>query len=88
MRETRKLVAAQFVEKLDVWRVSLTYPTLNAAHHIVILVVGEAKAEILFKLSESLADIRRYPILGIKPQADLQWFLDAASARLINDVGL
>lgn len=85
LQEQKKTVAAQFVEKLGVWRISLTYPTLNAAQHVALLVVGENKANILSEISTLPPGIMRYPVQVINPQGDLQWFLDKAAAHLIAD---
>ena len=85
LNEDKKSVAAQFVDKLAVWRVSLTYPALNAARHVVVLVMGEAKAEILSTLAKSSSADTQYPIQGIRPQKDLQWFVDKAAAYLAID---
>jgi 6-phosphogluconolactonase len=85
LNETVKSVAAQFVDKLGVWRISLTYPTINAARHVSVLVVGDSKATVLSEISTlSQADIR-YPIQRINPQTDLHWFVDAAAAHLVGD---
>lgn len=83
LHENKKWVAAQFVDQLNVWRVSLTYPTLNAARHVAILVVGEAKAAIFSELTKLSPNDTRYPIQGIRPRGDLQWFLDKAATRLV-----
>lgn len=85
LNEQKKSVAAQFVEKLGVWRVSLTYPTLNAARHVALLVVGENKANILSEISRLPPGTVRYPVQGINPQGDLQWFLDKAASHLVAD---
>lgn len=82
LNEVKKSVAAQFVDKLGVWRVSLTYPTLNAANHVFMLMVGESKSEMFLALSESAAGDIHYPVLRINPQGDFQWFLDKAAAHL------
>jgi len=87
LHEDKKWVAAQFVDKLSAWRISLTYPTLNAAHHVAVLVVGESKAEMFSELAKSSSNDTRYPIQGIKPQGDLQWFLDkSATCLVVGDV--
>lgn len=83
--EHKRPVAAQFVGKLGVWRISLTYPTLNAARHVAMLVVGATKAGILADIARLPADEVLYPVQGIKPVGDLQWFLDRAAARLLTD---
>ena len=83
LHENKKWVAAQFVEKLGVWRVSLTYPTLNSARHVAVLVTGEAKAEIIAELATLPPTDIRYPIQGINPRGDFQWFLDKSATRLV-----
>jgi 6-phosphogluconolactonase len=82
--ETESLVAAQFVEKLDAWRMSLTFPTINAAHHVAVLVAGEAKAKIVADiLSQPASAEPVYPIQRVKPTGQLDWYLDAAAAQFL-----
>ncbi|MBL1274806.1 MAG: 6-phosphogluconolactonase [Ectothiorhodospiraceae bacterium] len=86
LHETSQSVAAQFVEKLAVWRISLTYPTINAARHVALLIVGEAKATILAdisKLSQKAENERRYPVQSVIPHGELNWYLDEAAAQLL-----
>lgn len=42
-----RLVVANFVPKLDTWRMTFTYKLINDARHIVIYVIGESKAPML-----------------------------------------
>jgi len=84
LQESEKLVAAQFVKKLDAWRISLTFPTINAAHHVAVLVAGDAKAEVLsdiFYADKNSA--ASYPIQQVNPEGQLDWYLDGAAARKI-----
>ena len=88
LNEIERPVAAQFVTKLDAWRVSLTFPVINAAAHVAILVAGEAKAQILSSLSSaSKKDELRYPIQRVNPDGCLDWYLDVDAVRLLNDQG-
>ncbi len=80
--EYHQPVAAQFVEKLNAWRISLTFATLNAARHVVILVAGDTKADILAEIFSAPEDVR-YPIQRVRPQGRLDWYLDAAAASLL-----
>ena len=74
-----KSVAAVYVDKLASWRVSMTYPCLNHARRIMVMVNGENKADILAhvltKDSEQL-----YPIQGVHTAGEMHWFLDQAAA--------
>ena len=44
LNETHHRCTANFFQKLDAWRVTMTYPFLNRAAEVVVLVVGAAKA--------------------------------------------
>lgn len=48
--EEKRHVVANFVPKLNSWRMTLTYPAINAARNIVVIVVGEKKAKILHEV--------------------------------------
>lgn len=85
LQESSKLVAAQFVQKLDAWRISLTFPVINAASHVAVLVAGKSKAKILQAIysAENTTD-DYYPIQRVNPSGQLDWYLDVAAAHLIN----
>lgn len=79
--EQSRLVTTVFVEKLQSWRLSFTYPLINHARHVAIMVTGAAKAE---KLKEVLVDkTGSNPVEKVQPQGELTWFLDADAARLL-----
>lgn len=66
----------------------MTFPLLNAARHVAVLVTWEQKAPALRRVAEQLQqgpDPRALPITGIDPESHgggtLQWYLDAAAAR-------
>lgn len=85
LHELAKPVAAQFVRKLNAWRISLTFPAINAASHVAVLVAGDAKAKILVDIfSADKNAVARYPVQQINPTGQLDWYLDAAAAQLLN----
>ena len=79
--EQSRLVMPVFVEKFQSWRVSFTYPLINHANQIAILVTGSNKAE---KLKQVLEDKPgSNPIEGINPVGELNWFIDSEAAKLL-----
>lgn len=76
-----RLVAANFVPKFDSWRITFTYPLLDAAHTVIFLVRGADKADRVREVVEGTATL---PAAGVRvPEGELIWLLDAeAAARL------
>lgn len=63
-------------------RVTLTFPTVNAARHVIFLVSGAGKADIVPKVLVPGADVATYPAVGIRPtHGTLIWMLDAAAGQ-------
>jgi 6-phosphogluconolactonase len=70
-----------FLKDQQVYRITMTAPLINQAHHIAFLVYGEGKAIAVHHVIEDKKDIEEYPAQLIKQQgADLQWFLDNGAA--------
>lgn len=81
VREAKRLVAAQYVDKLTAWRVSLTPPLLDAAAEVAFLVEGEGKAEVLAAILEGPYRPDVLPAQRIQPTAGrVRWLVDAAAA--------
>ncbi|MFC4454892.1 6-phosphogluconolactonase [Deinococcus sonorensis] len=81
LRATGRVVANE-VPQLDTWRLSFSYPEINAARERWLLVTGAGKAGVL---AEVQAGQDRYPVAGVH---DPLWFLDeAAAAQLTPDAG-
>ena len=81
LHETKRLVAAPWVEKLKAYRITMTLPLINNAASVVFLVSGAEKAEIV---KEVLQGPKRYPAQEVRPtNGELMWMLDqeAASTR-------
>jgi len=81
--EPRAWVAAVHVDKLRAWRISLTYPVINAARHIALLVAGDNKAAIIRDVIGKPVAAARYPAGRLRPAGELEWFIDHAAARLL-----
>jgi 6-phosphogluconolactonase len=76
---------ANHVEKLNTWRITMTYPFLNKAAAVMILVEGAKKADRLHQVLEGPQDAKVLPIQGIRPAGKLSWVVDAAAAGMMDD---
>lgn len=78
LHETKRLVAAPWVEKLNAYRITMTLPLINNAASVVFLVSGTEKAEIV---KEVLRGPKRYPAQQVRPtNGELRWLLDREAA--------
>ena len=81
LTETTATVKEIFLQEENRYRVTMTAPLINQAHHIAFLVYGKNKAEAVSHVLKDITDIQKYPAQLIKPvNGELQWFLDEASA--------
>ena len=77
LQERQRWVVANYVPKLGDWRITLTVPLINAAHHIAFLVAGSSKNCALQHLWEGPRDGNRFPAQLIDPTAGwIQIFVD------------
>ncbi len=75
-----------FLDDQQVYRITMTAPMINQAHHIAYLVYGEGKALAVRHIIEDDKDIDNYPAQLIKPlNGDLQWFLDTSAASQLKN---
>ena len=82
--EAKKLAVSNFVEKLDANRLTLTFPVLNSATNILVLVSGDSKAEALKEVLEGDKHPEKFPAQKIKPvKGKLIWVLDEEAAKLL-----
>lgn len=73
LAETQRDAIENYVEKMSVWRVTLTYPQINAARHICFLINDPTKKEVLDAV---LAGDAQYPSAGIAPaEGTLSWLI-------------
>lgn len=83
LKTDNQWVVANYVDQVAAWRLSFTYPLINAARNIVFLVSGEKKAaiakEVIEERNPALPASRVQPVDG-----ELIWFLDGAAAQKLN----
>jgi 6-phosphogluconolactonase len=81
LKETSRLVVANWVEKLKTHRLTLTLPVINAARSVAFLVSGVDKASPLHAVLETDASGEQYPSKLIHPtDGKLVWLIDRAAA--------
>ena len=80
--ESQKLVVANYAPSQKAWRMTMTYPLLEAAREIQFFVLGADKAEIMARvLSDPPADL---PAAALRrAMGRVTWVLDAEAARLV-----
>ena len=82
LHETKRLVAAPYVEKFNSYRITMTLPLLNNGATVVFLVSGAEKAEIVKAVLEGE---NKYPAQAVKPtEGELIWMLDKEAAAYLS----
>ncbi|PYX18498.1 MAG: 6-phosphogluconolactonase [Acidobacteria bacterium] len=83
LNETKRLVVANWVEKLKTTRITFTYPVLNHAACVIFLVSGADKADMVRNVLEDgragLPSQRVHPVNG-----RLLWLLDKGAASKLS----
>jgi 6-phosphogluconolactonase len=83
LQETRHRCVSNFVQKLNVWRITLTAPFVNRAAQILVLVAGAGKASRVQEVLEGEKAPQRNPIQLIDPASGrITWLLDAEAAAM------
>jgi 6-phosphogluconolactonase len=79
LQEKDHLVVANWVEKLNAFRITFTYPVLNNAVCVMFLVSGDEKAEMVRRaLKDPAANL---PCQAVRPvDGELLWYLDKGAA--------
>jgi len=71
--ETKRLVAPNYVEKMGMWRVTFTYPLINASRHVCFVVSRKGKEKVL---DEVLGGSKEYPCAHVQPtNGKLTWLI-------------
>ncbi len=84
LNEQKRLVVANWVEKFQAYRITMTAPVLNNAEDIIFLVSGEEKAETLREVLQGARQTDRLPSQLIQPtHGKLLWLVEQSAARLL-----
>ena len=70
---------ANWVEKLNTFRITFTYPVLNNAACVMFLVSGDEKAEMVRRVLRD--PTANFPCQHVRPSdGELLWYLDQGAA--------
>jgi 6-phosphogluconolactonase len=85
LREEKRLVVSNWVEKLATNRITMTVPVLNNAARVIFLIQGEEKASALKAVLDGPRDPEQLPAQLIQPvNGRLLWLVDKAAARFLS----
>ena len=81
LAEKERWVVANWVEKFNSTRITFTFPVLNAADAVLLLVAGPDKAAMVRDVLVSRPGLDPYPVQLVKPeQGEKIWLFDKAAA--------
>ena len=85
LREREKIATANWVEKLQTDRLTMTFPVLNNAANVIFLVSGSSKAGVVAQVLEGEFRPDDLPAQFINPEdGNLFWFLDKEAAAKLD----
>ena len=79
LNETERWVVPNWVPQLDAWRLTLTYPILNAAREVNLVAAGEEKAWAVRAVQAGAEDV---PPSGLVDAARTVWLVDQAAVTV------
>jgi 6-phosphogluconolactonase len=88
LKETEHRCIANFVPRLNVWRITMSAPFINRSREIMVLVSGAGKTQRLDQVLQGPRDPENLPIQMIQPTSPagkMIWLLDAAAAGMIEE---
>ena len=57
-------------------RMTFSFPTINKAHSVALLITDKEKHELVHTLSEAATNVQKYPVTGVNPQGNITWYID------------
>jgi 6-phosphogluconolactonase len=83
--EEKRLVAANWIEKFNSYRITMTAPILNNAASVLFLAHGADKAAALKAVLEGPYDPKLFPSQLVQPSdGTVLWLVDGSAAALLN----
>ncbi len=80
LNERERFVAAVYVEEKTTWRVSLTFPVIDSARHILFLVAGKDKQQVVKMVLSGTPTSPPLPVQMLHPAGEVEILLDSEAA--------
>lgn len=85
LTDTHEGIREFYLEEEKIHRITMTAPLINNANHILFIVTGEKKAEVLNEVINGKYQPEKLPAQLIKPvNGTLTWFMDSNAAKKLN----
>lgn len=86
LHEEERFVTANYVDKLETHRITLTAPVLKAAREVLFMIAGEGKCDALREVLEGSVNIERYPGQILREaKGKVTWLVDEAAAADLDE---
>ena len=84
LRERERVAVAHWVERLDDYRLTVTFPFINSSSNVIFLVSGREKASVVAEILEGDFRPDELPAQFVIPQnGSLYWLIDKSAANLL-----
>jgi 6-phosphogluconolactonase len=81
LHENKRLVVSDFIPEVNMHRITMTVPMINAGREVVFLIAGESKADVVRDVIIGPQQPEQLPAQLINPaQGELIWLLDSSVA--------
>jgi 6-phosphogluconolactonase len=85
LEEKQDPYVAVYVHRLSTWRVTMTFPFINAGSEVLFLVSGRDKSAIVNQVISARVPTKEFPASMVQPEdGNLHWMLDSESASLLD----
>ncbi len=87
LQQQERYVDAVYVKQKSTWRVSITFPVINHARHVLFLVAGADKQAVVQQILSDSQYSPRLPVQMLKPAGQVEMYLDSDAAGQVASPG-
>ncbi|MFQ3549242.1 MAG: 6-phosphogluconolactonase [Armatimonadota bacterium] len=84
VQENKLLAVSEYIDKISMYRLTLTPRTINSAENVIMYTLGESKCVAVRDCLQGVIDINLHPAQVLNPDScNVLWILDQESAKLL-----